>query len=304
VAGKKVLITGADGFIGSRLLKYLGWRGHDAHGVDQSNFSLFEFESIDSVIRSQPWEVIIHLAAQSHVPTCEKDPTTAYKTNLNGTAMLVESVLKQRPKTHLVFTSSAQLYLPPHGNELTQEVRFTEERDILPQNLYGRSKWAAELLLRDTAGRYNLKTTILRLFNHTHKAQSPIFFLPSLYSEMIARRQQPRPEIPVGNLDLYRDIGSVEDLLTAFDALLTLPDSSYQFETFNICSGTAKHLRKLAEGLAKRLEIQPRFLTDPDRIRAGEPKSVCGSHEKFSKLTGWAPNSITEEALLERFLAD
>ena len=76
--------------------------------------------------------------------------------------------------------------------------------------------------------------------------------------------------VPVGNLDLYRDIGSVADLVDAFEKLLkriVSKESAPGCQVFNLCSGQAKHLRGLAHGLAQRLGVNAQFEVDPARVR-------------------------------------
>ncbi len=282
---KKILITGAQGFIGSRLLLQLKEQGNEVHGP---LFDLFDYRSVEAMVREAQWNTIIHLAAISHVPTCEKDPSLAYKTNLNGTALLVEAVKRHCPDVHLIFASTAQVYAAPTGSEILDGVVFTEERKVRPQNLYAQTKWQSELILKDAAQMYGIPTTVLRLFNHTHQSQAPDFFLPHLYSLLSKASRTEMVNVPVGNLDIYRDIGSLSDLLGALLKVVEMGPKE-GFQVFNVCSGKTKSLSKLSTGLAQRLGVSAQFVTDPERVRSGEPKSLCGSHARLSQATGWVP---------------
>lgn len=284
----KVLVTGAEGFIGSRIVPRLR---EDGHEVATPPLNLFDWQSLVDAVREERWDVVVHLAAISHVPTCQADPEAAYRTNLGGTATLVEALRKHAPSARIVFASTAQVYAGPSGDEVRDGVVFDEARRLVPQNVYARTKRAAEVVLDELAPAH----TTLRLFNHTHKSQSPDFFLPHLYAAL-SRGER---EIPVGNLDLVRDVGSVADLVDAFSIAVRMPLSG----VFNVASGHGKHLRRVAETLAERLGVEARFVTDASRVRADEPVSIVGSHAKFSAATGWSPSCRTEHDLIDAFLA-
>ena len=274
---KAVLVTGAEGFVGARLLPLV--QGTAFAG------DVLDFAALEKALGSRPWTAVVHLAAISHVPTCEKDPALAYRVNLGGTALLLEAMQRHAPDARLIFPSSAQVYATASGS-------LDEESPIEPQNVYARTKWQAELLIRDSG----VRATVLRLFNHTHKTQSPDFFVPHLFRTLQAGTR----EVPVGNLEIARDIGVVQDLVAAFVAVLQrAPDG-----VFNVSTGAPKRLSKIAIELARRLGVDARFVVDPARVRSGEPASILGSHRRLSEATGWTPDCPDEARLVERFLAD
>jgi len=301
-ANRKILITGAAGFIGSWLVAFLRGRGEI---VTPSTVDLLEFRALESELARAEPDVVIHLAAITHVPTCELDPSLAFRTNVAGTAGLLEAMRRSSPQARLVFASSAQVYKGPTPDE-GPDVVMDEMRAIAPQNLYARTKWESELLIEDATRRDRLQATVLRLFNHTHKSQSAEFFLPHLYKTIVeAMVLDPRQRIrvPVGNLDLKRDIGSIFDLVAAFGATLDRTDPD-PFEVFAVCSGAAKRLSSLAAELATRLGADVEFVTDPTRVRVGEPDVIRGSHERLTRATGWRPRGTSERELVDAFLAD
>jgi GDP-4-dehydro-6-deoxy-D-mannose reductase len=287
-----ILITGTLGFVGAPLLKVLKAQGLDARAAE---LDLLKPETITRELDAVKPALVVHLAGLSHVPTCEKDPEMALRVNRDGTRLLAEAHAAAVGKARFLFASTAQVYAAAHGDEVTTQAVFTEERKIAPQNAYAKTKWEAEEALRAVAAKTGLRVTLLRFFNHTHKTQTPDFFLPHIYQQL----QAGKTEIPVGNLDVHRDFGALEDLLEALKIVVSrdLPDEAY-----NICSGKAKHLRRLAEGLASRMGVQARFVTDPARVRKGEPLSLVGSHERLARATGWKPRSVTEDQLLDSFL--
>jgi GDP-4-dehydro-6-deoxy-D-mannose reductase len=273
---KDVLVTGAQGFVGSRLVPALGAVAFEG--------DILDFAALERVVAARRWAAIVHLAGISHVPTCEKDPSLAFRVNLAGTTVLLEAMRRHAPDALLVFPSSAQVYAA--GPELR------EESAIEPNGVYARTKWDAELAIRDSG----LRVTVLRLFNHTHKSQPPDFFVPHLYRTLLSGAR----EVPVGNLDVSRDIGAVQDLVAAFAAVVRHEPEG----VFNVCTGTPKKLSRVAAELARQMRVEARFLTDPARVRPGEPAVIAGSHQRLTEATGWKPDCPDERTLVERFLAD
>lgn len=309
-ASGKIWVTGASGFIGSRLVPYLTQEGYEVAGP---HLDLLDASAIADTLRSREWDAVIHLAAVSHVPTSEKEPDKAYRTNVAGTGLLLELMQRHRPSAHLVFTSTAQVYRAPVGGDgAPAEHRLDENTLVQPQNTYARTKRAGEAMVECFAQAYGMRATVLRLFNHTHRSQSPDFFLPYLYSVLSAAPKEAPVDIPIGNLAVARDFGTIQDLMRAFSSVLkarlspqlaasTMSSSAVEF--LNVCSGTPKNLGVLARGLAERLGVDARFRTDPARVRPNEPLSIVGSHDRLTRLTGWKPECSSEGALLDAFLS-
>lgn len=295
---KKLLLTGASGFIGTHLRAALERSNKfQIFAPSPAELDLSRADRALPLIREHRWDVVIHLAAMSHVVECENNPDQARAINVKGTETLVEALGDLNSTCHLLFASTAQVYQAPQGPEIARGVVFEESRAVVPQNFYAQTKLLAEDAVKSAADR-GLRATILRLFNHTHKTQAPTFFMPHIYKQLLSGTSP----IPVGNLDLDRDIGSVRDLTRAWTMILERAD--WNFETFNICTGTPKRLRRLAELLRTRLRISAEFVEDPSRRRLGEPVQLLGSHQKLTERIGWQPEVLTEEDLIEDFLCD
>jgi len=302
VSVRRVLVTGATGgFVGSHLLRALDAPQQEAVAAA---FDLTDFAAVEATVRAGPWDTVVHLAALSHVPTCEADPSLAFRVNLAGTAHLLEAMRRHAPEAWLVFASSGQVYAPPAGGETAGGRVIDEDWPIAPQNVYARTKWEAELLVQDAARREGLRSTIVRLFNHTHKSQLPSFFLPHLYKTILERRSGPgRIRVPVGNLNLARDIGSLQDLIGAFVSLLARGPRGGP-EVFNVSSGSAKRLSDVASELARQMNAEVEFVPELARMRPDEPAVVLGSHRRFTQQTGWNPTCKDAAQLVKYFLAD
>lgn len=292
----KILLTGSDGFIGTQISRTLGKKSHTFHSFTGDIRNLDE---VKSFVKNHPSDLVIHLAGLAHTTICEKDPKAAHEVNVKGTENLLISLKEFSDPLPILFPSSAQIYAP------TEQGRKIQENDpIEPQNVYAQTKWESEKLFQSTNILGKNHAVILRLFNHTHKSQSPDFFLPKIYQQLLKIKNSHEVDIVTGNIDLYRDIGAVQDLIAAF-ALIAEKSISHQgVETFNICSGTSKQLKSLIIGLAKRMDVQPKIKVDPTKIRKNDPEWICGSFEKVKKAFGWEPVYQSESQLIEAFLKD
>lgn len=297
----EILLTGADGFIGTKLQPALESQGHQ---VTPLHCQLGDFDALADQLAARRYDRIIHLAGLSHVPTAEKHPEQAFATNTAGSLNLFEAARRTSPQTPILLASTVQVYHGPAANE--GEAPWTEQREIRPQNTYAMSKWMMELSARAYAENHGMSFTAARIFTHTHMSQPPRFFVPHVYQTLKAAKDagKTRVEIPVGNVDVLRDIGSVQDLVQALVALTALEPREGELEAFNVCSGVAKPLDGLIDAMARRLEVEPVLKTDPERVRKGEPKVIQGSARKLTERTGWKPQADSIESLLDAFFAD
>jgi nucleoside-diphosphate-sugar epimerase len=297
-----VLVTGGQGFIASLLAPHLTARGYAVWAPSRAQLDVGDPAAVETALAGRDWAAVVHLAGLSHVPTCERDPDRAYRLNRDATIDLYQALRRHAPAAHFVFASTALVYRPPSGAEAATDCVLTEDRAAAPAGVYAQSKWQAEQALRQLpvdAGRL----TIARLFNHTHKTQPAAFFLPHVYQGLRAARPGQTAVLPVGNLEIRRDLGAVADLVSALGTLVThrWPPG---LDVFNICSGVRRHLGQLAQALAARLGVHVCFQVDAERLRPGEPASVRGSLDRLTAATGWRPRCTDESIFLDAFLAD
>lgn len=296
-----IFVTGASGFIGSHLVRKLKASGQNVFAYEGD---ILDSGALSAAIAATNWDVCVHLAAISAYDQCESDPARAFQVNLAGTAHLAEVIgkcKKHRPP-HLIFASTAQVYSVKSGID---KLILDEASELGPVSIYGKSKLLAENTLKSLFDLNGGRFTILRLFNHTHKSQANSFYLPYIYSQLFNSRLA-KVRIPVGNIDLYRDLGSIFDLARAFEMVIAWGESQsdYYFEVFNVCTGQARKLRDVSDELGRRLERAIEYDTDMSRIRSGDAASICGDNTRIRQVIGWRPTIETTTQLVGDFLKD
>ena len=290
---KKLLATGQAGFVGTVLQRYL--RAHPDCGATwcgpEREFDVLDAPALRAVVEAQQPDWIIHLAAQSHVPTSWKDPVRTLQVNAGGTANLLQVLTDSGFRGRLLYVSSADVY----GAVPEAELPVTEDRVPAPRNPYASSKVAAEVLCRQWALTQPLDVVVVRPFNHTGAGQRPDFALPSFAREVAAiklGRQAPR--IQVGDLAVTRDFLDVQDVVAAYLALLA---GGHRGETYNVCSGREVLLSDALAALLDVAGVRAEVATDSARLRPAEQRRMCGSHAKLSAATGWQPRIPLRETL-------
>lgn len=289
------MVTGASGFVGSALRERLDTpRAQALHsGIAATpridwcppapDLEMRDEASIRRSLEQSRPDWILHLAAQSHVPTAWSDPAGTLQVNAGGTALLLKVLAEQGFKGRLLFVSSADIY----GVVPESELPITEDRLPAPRNPYASSKVAAEVLCGQWARTHGLDIVIARPFNHTGVGQRPDFALPAFAREVAAialGRQAPR--LLTGDLGVTRDFLDVRDVLDAYLALLAQGEPG---QTYNVCSGREVLLRDALQQLLDLAGVQAEVATDPARLRPAEQRRVCGSHAKLTHATGWQP---------------
>lgn len=285
----QVAITGASGFVGSWLLKSL------SKEFDFKPLSIQDLADEANLKRGlDQTPILVHLAGVSSVSECEANIHETYRVNVGLPCYLAEAFYRQNPKGHFVFTSTGQVYT-------SSDQPQNEASPIAPGNVYARSKLCAEVALSELARQFHGRLTILRLYNHTHRTQNARFVLPSILHQ-IESSVSDCVQLKVGNIEIERDFSAVQDLVSAFQKLLTSQPADQAIETFNLASGVGKNLRCLITALAQRLGKKVEFEVEPSRLRPNEAKQVIGDSLKFQNRFGWRPKSQSVEAFLDLFL--
>ena len=299
----RLLVTGASGFVGRRLVAAararwpqaqvaaLGGPG-DPHGLDVTDAA-----AVLRAVREARPSHVVHLAAVAAVTQAARDPQRAYAVNLSGTLNLVEALRAEAPDAFLLHVSSAEVY----GRSLREAAGrpVDESARLQPLNVYAASKAAADLLVGAAAAQ-GLKAAVARPFNHVGAGQTLAFVAPA-FAAQIARAEaglQP-PVVHVGGLDDARDFLSVDDVVDAYLLLLDRADALAPGAVFNVASGAAVTIGEVLRRLLAHARLPLQVEVDPARLRRDSPAAYVGDASRLARELGWAPRRSLDAALGE-----
>lgn len=291
---KKLLATGHSGFVGQTLEGYLRASTQDSDVMWCQPIRPYDMRdpaSLAALIQDHRPDWIVHLAAQSHVPTAMADPTATLLVNTVGTAHLLQALTDTKFTGRLLYVSSADVY----GAVPLQALPVAETWVPAPRNPYASSKYAAEVLCLQWARSSLLDVVIARPFNHTGAGQQSQFALPGFakaVAEIAAGKHPPR--IDTGDLNVTRDFSDVRDVVAAYLSLLRRGRSS---EIYNVCSGRECRLSQALDDLLRLSNVRADIVCDPARLRPAEQRRMRGDPWKITSETGWVPTYGLEETL-------
>ncbi len=214
----RVLLTGGHGFVGRRLQRELAEAGDT---VSAPSHEALDVTRPDSVAEALAWEpdAVVHLAAVAFAPDAEADAARAMHVTVGGTLVLMEA-LRRLPRPPLVLViGSADVYAFPGA----AGVALPEEGQLGIRGSYGLTKVAQEAVAMEAAARGGWSLIVARTFNHTGPGQRREFVVPALAERVLAVRDGRASVIPVGNLDVRRDLLHVDDVAVAYRLLLGGP---------------------------------------------------------------------------------
>lgn len=312
-----LLVTGASGFVGRHLLAALRRRWPEAalhataHGfqgdlpdgassVHWHRLDICRANRVAALLRQLQPEVIIHLAAQSHVPTSFRAPAQTWRVNLQGTLNLLEAIKQVTPASRLLNVGSSDRY----GGAFRSGEPVSEGTAFEPLNPYAASKAAADLAVGQYAASEGLRVIRARPFNHTGPGQRDDFVLAA-FATQIARIEaglQP-PVVETGNLEAQRDFLDVEDVVGAYLALLELPEPLSSGQAYNIASGHAVAVGGLLTAMLARARCAIDHRLDPARQRPADIQAVRADTTALRQATGWRP-TLSQGDMLDRLLDD
>jgi len=306
---RRLLITGAAGFVGRHLLTLLRERfpaailiascHHEDGGlpvVDGADqvvpFDLLDPAACAAMVAETRPDGLIHLAAQASVATAFSDPLASWHANLIGTVALAEAVLRHVGHCRFVLASSAEIY----GLSFRGGVPLDEEAPLRPANPYAASKAACDLAVGEMVLR-GLDAVRLRAFNQTGAGQSANFVVAS-FARQIARIEagQQAPVMQVGALDRWRDFLDVRDVCAAYAAVLEA--ASVSGGAYNIATGQPRRVGDILDALLARSRVvRPVVEVEPTRLRSTDVERVVGNPARAASELGWAPVVPWDETL-------
>ena len=295
---RRILITGAGGFVGRHLLPALRTAFPGAVLLTDS-FDVTDPAAGDAAVDAAQPDAVVHLAAVAAISAARHDPGHAWQVNLRGTLNVARAVLHRAPGCTLLFPSSADIY----GASFRAGTPLSEDALPAPLNTYGATKAAADLALGAMAAE-GLRVIRARPFNHTGPGQSPEFVVAA-FAEQVARVAaglQP-PVLRVGALDPLRDFLDVRDVCTAYAACLARADALAPGTVLNLASGQQRRVGDVLAALMALAGVQAQVTTDAGRLRPADIPVAAGNAALARRLLGWAP-AIPWEQTLSDVLAD
>ena len=277
---QRVLVTGQNGFVGRYLINE-----HQCIGFEDINgrIDLNSTSRTGEFLVAADIEYVIHLAAQSHVPTSWQNPIGTMTANLSGTINLLQQLNDVGFTGRFLYVSSGDVY----GRVDADNLPILETQPVNPGNPYAVSKVAAEFYCMQFAQRTKFDILIARPFNHIGRGQSERFVVPKLLRQarQASKSKINRP-IPVGNIDVTRDFSDIRDIVAAYFLILEKGKCN---ETYNVCSGIETRVGDLLDVAKKHYSVKNRTQIDKTLLRANEQKRAVGSNRKIVKDTGWMP---------------
>lgn len=309
MAAQKVLVTGADGFIGSHLVQALLAKGTTVKAFVQYN-SFNHWGWLDTLPKDELQRVeifsgdlrdsfgvdeavsgcthILHLGALIAIPYSYHSPQSYVDTNIHGTLNILQAARRHRCERVLI-TSTSEVY----GTALYTPI--DEKHPRQGQSPYSATKIGADNLAESYYRSFDLPVTIVRPFNTYGPRQSSRAFIPTVIIQLLAGKDR----ISMGSLDPTRDLVYVKDTAEGFIRLMEASDCIG--EEVNIASGVDHSIGKVAQTIIDIINPNARIIEDEQRIRPAksEVMQLLGSTEKLEGITGWRPQTSLEEGLAE-----
>jgi len=305
----RVLVTGADGFIGSHLVERLIAEGCEVTALCLYN-SFGTHGHLDDLVSSAPKNLrvvhgdvrdptflnrttpghatIFHLAALIAIPYSYIAPQSYFETNTLGTLHVCEAALRSGV-TRLVHTSTSEVY------GTAQRVPIDETHPLVGQSPYSASKIGADMVVESYVRSFSLPAITLRPFNTYGPRQSLRAVIPAVAAQMLAGSKV----IKLGNVTPTRDFNFVTDTVDAFVRTATHAADTCVGQVFNAGSGREISIRDLVSLLASTIGTDAVVEQDNERTRpdASEVERLLADSTKLQKETGYAPRVSLEEGL-------
>lgn len=287
---KRVFLTGGAGFVATRMVEHLAGSAWQTHA---SSTDILDGEALQAELHQCQPDIVLHLAAQSHVPTSFREPELTARVNFDGTRSLLTALDQSGFAGALVFVGSGDMYgLVPEAS-----LPIRETQALRPRNPYAASKVAAEAWCMQHSLHSQYRIVMARAFNHIGRGQNAQFVLPAMAEQLVAiERGQCPPILETGDLDVTRDFTNVSDVL---DAYLALAEKGVSGEVYNVCSGLEYRVRDLVAQMIVMTGLDIQLQNDPARFRKAEQTRVVGDNSKLRADTGWAPKMDIAASLAE-----
>ncbi len=302
----RILVTGAAGFVGQWLLPASAAAFPDAtlfglatdpveprtlKGVPAAVPTtwligdLRDDAYVQSVVETAAPDLVIHLAAISHLPTAAADPALAWDVNVTATARLLHHLEARRNRTpgepRVLIVGSAEQY----GRHDSHEGALSEDAVQAPRTVYAATKAAQEVLAMQHWRSSGLQVVVARSFNHSGAGQPARFLLPALVARAHSLRDAPAgTPMPVGNRTPVRDFLHVSDVVAAY---ISLCQRGTPGEAYNVASGIGYSVQQVLDRVMARTGSRAVPTEDPSLVRPVDVPALVGNSQKLQHATEW-----------------
>lgn len=299
---KKILVTGADGFIGSHLVEKLVTKGYPVKAfVYYNSFNswgwldkikkdiLNEVEIIPGDIRDfeivknavSDCQLVFNLAALIGIPYSYLAPSSYVDTNINGALNVLQAAKNKNIK--VIQTSTSEVY----GSPLKLPIKETHR--LYAQSPYAASKIGADQMALSFYNSFNLPVSILRPFNTYGPRQSLRAVIPTIFTQVLNPKIK---KIKLGNIYTTRDFNYIDDTVDGF--ISTINNNKIIGKTINLGNSYDISIKKVVELISKITKIKKEIDSDKKRIRPkkSEVDRLCASNELAKKILNWKPKYV------------
>lgn len=306
---KKVLVTGADGFIGSHLTESLLERGYAVKAFTLYNSfntwgwldtlpkeKLDQIEIFSGDVRDpngvreamRGVDVVFHLAALIAIPFSYHSPDSYVDTNIKGTLNVLQAA-RELGTERIMITSTSEVY------GTAQYVPIDEKHPFQGQSPYSATKIGADRLAESFYRSFNLPVSIVRPFNTYGPRQSARAVIPTIISQLLSGKK----EIKLGSLTPTRDFNYVKDTAAGFIAIAESDQTIG--EEINIATQQEISIGELAGEIISQISPDAKIVCDEQRLRPekSEVNRLLGANEKIKRLTTWEPQYTFAQGIAE-----
>lgn len=303
----RILITGIGGFAGGHLARALVERGDEVVGftlpddghpqlepladrLELIHGDVTDAEAVARAVTGTEPEVIVHLAAVTHVGRAWRERERTLEVNVLGTGAVLQAAGRLDPPSRVLLASTGQVYDPAEA-----ETPFTEDSPLCPLNPYAASKRCAEVLGQQAWAGDDVPVVVLRTFNFTGPWQSTDFVCSDFARQVAwAEAGLREPSMAVGNLEAERDFSDVRDIV---DGYLRAVERGAPGRTYNLASGRPVSISWILERLLELATVEIEVGHDPRRLRPVDIPRLAGDASRARRELGWEPGVPLEETL-------
>tara|TARA_B100000902_G_scaffold368748_1_gene392343 strand:+ start:2721 stop:3698 length:978 start_codon:yes stop_codon:yes gene_type:complete len=313
---KKAFITGINGQDGSYLAEYLLEKDYDVYGIVRRNSvaehqesrinhldglvtteygDLLDVSSLERMIRTIKPDEIYNIAAQSHVRISMDIPQFTVQTNALGILNVLEAYRNNCPTARFYQASSSEMF----GRSVDEDGYQRETTKMEPTSPYGCTKVFGYNMVKHYRNAYNLFAVNGILFNHESPRRGANFVTNKVVKSAVEIKKGLEKELPLGNLDAYRDWGHSKDYVRAMHMIMnhTEPDD------FVCATGVTNSVGDMCKYVFNKLGMDYKdYVTqDPRFMRSEELKYLRGDSTKLRETFGWEPE-YTFETLMDEMI--